>query len=75
MPLPFAMASFVGFFLGLPPNPLLTMDQVQFLKQDNIIGDQNPQTGVLKDLDVYPTSIEAIVLIILSGFAALDNSK
>jgi NADH dehydrogenase len=61
VPLPFAMASFAGFFLGMLPNPLLTVDQVQLLKNDNIVKGDDKSIGVLSDLGVEARSIEAIV--------------
>ncbi len=61
IPIPFSMASFMGFFLGLPPRPLLTVDQVRLLRQDNMVTRQDPDIGVLEDLNVKAIAVEAIV--------------
>ncbi|TNE59628.1 MAG: complex I NDUFA9 subunit family protein [Alphaproteobacteria bacterium] len=37
--IPFGLASFEAFFLGMLPKPLLTMDQVKLLKHDNVVGE------------------------------------
>ena len=67
VPVPFALASVMGFFLGLLPNPLLTMDQVQLLKHDNTVSD-DPNIGKLEDLGITPTAVEAIVPSYLERF-------
>ncbi|HPD82336.1 MAG: complex I NDUFA9 subunit family protein [Alphaproteobacteria bacterium] len=51
-------AKIQGFFMGLMPKPLLTMDQVRSLKTDSII-DENAQT--LLDLGIYPTAMSSII--------------
>ena len=56
--LPYGLAAFKARFLELLPTPLLTRDQVELLKADNIVGDQ---ARTLKDLAITPTPIEMIV--------------
>ncbi len=68
IPLPYAMASAAGFFLGLIPNPLLTMDQVQLLKHDNIISGADDSVGLLEDLGIRARSMETIVPTYLERF-------
>lgn len=62
VPWPFFMASINGFFLGMLPSPLLTVDQVRLLKKDNVVCTNDPEIGTLADLGVEePRSAEAIV--------------
>lgn len=58
VPLPFEIASFEARFLELLPKPLLTRDQVELLKHDNVV---SPGMPGLKELGIEPTSVEAIV--------------
>lgn len=58
VPLPFFVAKVDAFFLSLLPHPLLTPDQVESLKTDNIVGDGR-QT--LADLGVVPTGMGLIL--------------
>lgn len=58
LPVPFGLAKLEAFFLQLAPKPLLTMDQVELLKTDNVPSGQHPG---LTDLGVQPHSLEAIV--------------
>lgn len=58
VPVPFAIATLKAAFLGLLPNPLLTIDQVKLLKKDNVVA---PTAAGLADLGIEPTSIEAVV--------------
>lgn len=57
-PMPFCMAKIQAFFMGMLPNPPLTMDQVKSLKTDNIV-DHNAQK--LSDLNVTPTLLDTIL--------------
>ena len=57
-PMPFWIASVNGAFLQFLPGKLLTMDQVKFLKTDNIV---SPGALTLKDLGIQPESLEAIL--------------
>jgi len=73
--IPFWMAKIQAFFMGLLPNPLLTKDQVESLKTDNIV---NEGALSLKDLGVNPTAMDSVLPTYLEyyrpggRFAALD---
>jgi len=58
IPVPLQLAYVQAFFLGMLPNPLLTIDQVRLLQNDNVVGEgmQN-----LSDLNVSATPAEAII--------------
>jgi len=56
--LPFGIATLQARFLELLPEPLLTRDQVELLKQDNVV---SPGAPGLEALGVTPTPIELIV--------------
>lgn len=58
LPYPFALAKFVAFFLELLPKPLLTRDQVELLKTDNVVSGDLPG---FKELALTPSSAEAIL--------------
>jgi len=58
LPVPFCIAKIQAFFMGILPNPPLTMDQVISLKTDNIV-DNNAQK--LSNLNVTPTSLDTIL--------------
>ncbi len=55
---PFALAKFYAFFLQLLPWRILTMDQVEMLKVDNVAGGELPG---LDDLGVTPTALNAVL--------------
>lgn len=62
VPLPFAVARFKAQFLKLLPNPILTPDQVDMLKQDSIVSAEAVlQNRTLEDLGIKAHAIEAIV--------------
>jgi uncharacterized protein YbjT (DUF2867 family) len=62
IPLPFGLAKFQSYFLQLLPKPLLTPDQVELLKRDNVVSEQaKRERHTLKDLGIDPVAIEAIV--------------
>ena len=58
MPVPFGFAKFQSYFLQMMRDPLLTPDQVELLKYNNIISGDHP---TLKDLGITGTSIENIL--------------
>ncbi|MBC8241025.1 MAG: complex I NDUFA9 subunit family protein [Alphaproteobacteria bacterium] len=58
VPLPFALAKFEAFFLQILPWHILTMDQVELLKVDNIISGDHPG---LAELGVTATTLDAIL--------------
>ena len=60
--LPFGLASLQAVFLEMLPGKLLTRDQVQLLKSDNIVSKQAEREGrTLRGLGIAPTSMEAIL--------------
>jgi NADH dehydrogenase len=62
VPLPWAIARAQASILGLLPKPLLTMDQVELLKSDNVVSDDAKRDGrTLEGLGIVPRSIESIV--------------
>jgi len=65
VPLPFFLAKLKSYVLGLMPKPLLTPDQVEMLKTDNVAG-----AGALgfRDLGIVPDAVEAIVPLYLWRF-------
>jgi NADH dehydrogenase len=58
VPVPFALARIQAAILGLFPKPLLTLDQVRLLEQDNVVTDG---ALTLRDLGIVPTAAEAIL--------------
>ena len=58
VPLPFQVATLQAAFLQLAPRPLLTRDQVEFLKRDNVVAEDALTLG---DLDIKPTPAEAVL--------------
>ena len=58
IPIPFGFAKFQSYFLQMMPNPLLTPDQVELLKYNNVVSGDYP---TLKDLGITGTSIQSIL--------------
>ena len=58
VPISFAAAKFQSYFLQMLPNPLLTLDQVEMLKYNNIVTGEYP---TLKDLGITETTIQSIL--------------
>ena len=58
MPIPFGAAKFQSYFLQMLPSPLLTTDQVEMLKYDNVVTGEYP---TLKNLGISATTIESIL--------------
>src|SRR5213079_1476666 len=59
LPLPFALAKLQAFFLQFLPTPLLTPDQVELLRSDNVVSDQAKQERrTLDGLGIPPTLME-----------------
>jgi uncharacterized protein YbjT (DUF2867 family) len=56
--LPYKAAKIEAFFLQMLPKPLLTMDQVESLKTDNVVADKALK---LTDLWLKPTGLEQIL--------------
>ncbi len=58
VPIPFLLAKFQAKILQLLPKPLLTTDQVEMLKYDNIVTNKYP---TLKNLKINPKTIESVL--------------
>ena len=62
MPIPFFVARMQAMFLQYLPTPLLTPDQVELLRTDNIVSDAaKTEKRTLQGLGIEPEPIEAIV--------------
>jgi NADH dehydrogenase len=62
VPLPFALANFLASMLQLMPKPLLTPDQVELLRRDNIVSEVAKKEGrTLEALGVDPIAMAAVV--------------
>jgi NADH dehydrogenase len=69
LPIPFGLAKLQAFFLQFLPSPLLTPDQVELLRQDNVVSDQARQERrTLDGLGISPTLMEAVVPAYLQRF-------
>ena len=64
-PVAFPIAGIVAWFLEFWPTPLLTRDQVQSLKRDNVVSGKN---SGFKELGITPTDAEAILPTYLHRF-------
>ena len=58
IPIPFGFAKFQSYFLQMMPNPLLTPDQVELLKHNNVVSGEHPN---LKELGITGTPIQSIL--------------
>ncbi len=63
---PFGVATAQARLLQLLPDPPLTVDQVQLLQRDNVVGEGVPG---LVDLGIQPTPVEAVIPTYLSTYA------
>ena len=62
VPLPFGLAKFQAMFLQLLPKPLLTTDQVEQLKVDNVVSAAAEAEGrTLRSLGIEPVAMATIV--------------
>jgi NADH dehydrogenase len=62
MPLPWAIAKMQGMILGLLPKPLLTADQVELLRSDNVVSeDARRDRRDFEGLGITPRGIAGIV--------------
>ena len=62
VPVPFFVAKMQALFLQFLPKPLLTPDQVELLRTDNVVSDAAiADRRTLQGLGIEPDSIEAIV--------------
>ena len=57
IPIPFSVAKLQSYFLQMMPNPLLTSDQVDMLKYNNIVSGEYP---TLEDLGIRGKTIQSI---------------
>ncbi len=58
LPLPYWVGSLMAGFMQLMPKPMLTDDQVELLKHDNVVSGGLPG---LADLGIQPTGTESII--------------
>ena len=56
--IPYTIAKVQSYFLQIMPNPLLTPDQVEILKYNNIVSGDYP---TLKDLGITGTKLQTIL--------------
>ena len=76
LPIPFAVASVQAFFLQFLPKPLLTPDQVELLKRDNVVsGDAWREGRTLDGLGIAPTAMEVVVPSYLVRFRKTGQFK
>jgi NADH dehydrogenase len=76
VPVPFALAKLKAAFLQLMPKPLLTPDQVELLKSDNVVSAQAKAEGrTLAAFGIEPTAIESIVPTYLWRFRKTGQFK
>jgi len=62
VPIPFPLAKLQAFFLQFMPKPLLTPDQVELLRYDNVVSDAAREEGrTLEALGIEPVSYPSIV--------------
>jgi uncharacterized protein YbjT (DUF2867 family) len=62
VPLPFGLAKLQAYVLQLLPKPLLTPDQVELLRQDNVVSPLAEAEGrTFQAIGIKPTAMEAIV--------------
>jgi uncharacterized protein YbjT (DUF2867 family) len=62
VPLPWGLAKFQAALLGLMPKPLLTPDQVELLRTDNVVSEAAKGEGrTLEGLGIVPHAVAAIV--------------
>ncbi len=62
VPVPWPIARLQGLILGLLPKPLLTVDQVDLLRTDNVVSaEARQEKRTLEGLGIAPRGIEGIV--------------
>ena len=62
MPIPFALAKLQASLLALAPRPLLTPDQVELLRGDNVVSDGAKREGrTIAALGIEPIAMESVV--------------
>ena len=70
---PWALAKLKATFAQMLPHPILTRDQVELLKIDNVVRD--PQAKNLRDLSITPTALEMILPTYMDRFRAGGRLK
>lgn len=70
LPYPYFLASFWAWFLEFMPTPLLTRDQVELLKTDNVVSGGLPG---MAELGISPTGAEAIIPTYLNRYRPGGN--
>ena len=76
VPLPFALAEVQAWFLQFMPKPIVTPDQVEQLKRDNVVSDEARREGrTLEGLGITPTAMEAIAPTYLWRFRKTGQFK
>ena len=62
LPIPWGIARVMGIVMGFLPKPMLTEDQVEMLRNDNVVDPRAEQAGTtLRGLGIAANGIEAIV--------------
>ena len=62
IPIPFALARLQASLLQLAPRPLLTPDQVELLRSDNVVSEQAKREGqTIQALGIEPIAMESVV--------------
>jgi uncharacterized protein YbjT (DUF2867 family) len=62
VPLPFGIARLKAFFLEFAPKPMLTRDQVELLKTDNVVSAAAEKEGrTLRGLGITPTAMMTVI--------------
>jgi uncharacterized protein YbjT (DUF2867 family) len=62
IPIPFALAKLQASLLALAPRPLLTPDQVELLRADNVVSDEAKREGrTIAALGIEPIAMESVV--------------
>ena len=64
-PVPFGLAKFLAWFLEFWPKPILTCDQVDLLRRDNVVTGDKPG---FKELGITPVAAEAVLPTYLHRF-------
>ncbi|WP_350336175.1 complex I NDUFA9 subunit family protein [Coralliovum pocilloporae] len=69
VPLPFGLAKTIGFFAEFLPKPVLTRDQVELLKRDNIVSDEARAEGrTLDGMGFKPRTLASVLPTYLERF-------
>jgi NADH dehydrogenase len=70
VPIPFSISKLFITPLQIMPKPLITYDQIESLKKDNILlKTKSDKIGTLGDYEIHPVSIKNIVPNYLKRFS------